>query len=219
MEIIELKTKVGSVLEYKFIENKFYRANIDNTYRKFALQISGFELLSKNRIGDQHGNDMDYEVFISSLKIINCNSDIVGPNNERIDEAWYFRLIPTSRKHTEYIHSGGTLLLEVDSIMLSKESTIDGYTGAPELNINDDSFMVSYEIHKQKPKTKEELEDSIVCPVCKSNDIRDTSTKENNGGYVGSYKEWKVTDTRACNKCGVMFIPVIGNGLEKEKDE
>ena len=59
------------------------------------------------------------------------------------------------------------------------------------------------------------MEDNLACPVCKSDDIRDTSTYENNNGWVGSYEEWKTSDTRACLSCGVMFIPVVGNGIPR----
>jgi|TARA_R110000822_G_scaffold82467_2_gene195059 hypothetical protein len=220
MKKIELKAKVGSVSDYNF----FYVLLLDHTvgtFKHVTLQISGFKSHPKDRIEDQHGNDMDFEVFLSSLKIVS-NEAIFGPNKELIAGVGgelAFRLIPTTRNHDNYIHSDGTLLLEVDLRVPSKVNTIDGYTGASkDIKITDDFFVVSYEAHvsKKKPMSKEELEDSIVCPVCKSNNIRDTSIKENNGGWVGSYEEWKVSDTRACLKCGVMFIPVVGNGLQTE---
>ena len=72
-------------------------------------------------------------------------------------------------------------------------------------------------LEKEKEKTAEELEASIVCPVCKGNDIQDNSQYKDNGGYVGHYEQWKVTDTRACLTCGVMFIPVEGNGIKPEE--
>lgn len=165
MNKIERKAKVGSVLEHQFIEGKFYRANIDNTYRKIALKIYGFEAFPKGRIVDLDKNVMDFEVFLSSLKVLNCGDNIVGPNGETIprmedneDKELPFRLIPTTKEHTNYIHSGGTLLLEVDLTVPSKEDTIDGYTGVTEVNFHDDSFMVTYETYKREPEPKNIIE-------------------------------------------------------------
>ncbi len=64
-----------------------------------------------------------------------------------------------------------------------------------------------------------ELEDSIICPVCKGSDIVDNSQYKDNNGWVGHYERWKVTNTRACLTCGVMFIPVVGNGMKPKEDE
>jgi len=49
------------------------------------------------------------------------------------------------------------------------------------------------------------------CPVCKSENITDNSQRKSNGIYGSGFSSWKVTDTRICNECGVIFKPVKGN--------
>ena len=50
------------------------------------------------------------------------------------------------------------------------------------------------------------------CPVCKSENIKDNSVRKNNGVIGHGFSSWKVNDTRCCLDCGVMFVPVKGNG-------
>lgn len=69
------------------------------------------------------------------------------------------------------------------------------------------------------PTVKEilkELEKQVViirCPVCKSENIADNSTYQNNGIIGPGCASWKTSDSRSCNDCGVIFKPVKGNGL------
>jgi predicted Zn-ribbon and HTH transcriptional regulator len=65
-------------------------------------------------------------------------------------------------------------------------------------------FGLNESIGEQKP---------IRCPVCKSENIADHSTYQNNGVVGYGYKVFKTSDIRVCNDCGVMFKPVKGNGL------
>lgn len=53
----------------------------------------------------------------------------------------------------------------------------------------------------------------IRCPFCKSENIADNSTYENNGIIGHGCRSWKTSDSRSCNDCGVIFKPVKGNGL------
>ena len=53
----------------------------------------------------------------------------------------------------------------------------------------------------------------IRCPLCKSENIKDNSTTANNGVFGSGYSSWKVTDSRNCEDCGMIFKPVQGNGL------
>lgn len=50
------------------------------------------------------------------------------------------------------------------------------------------------------------------CPVCKSDNVGDSSTYANNGIYGPGSASWKTFDCRVCNDCGVLFKPVPGNG-------
>jgi hypothetical protein len=52
----------------------------------------------------------------------------------------------------------------------------------------------------------------IRCPVCKSDNIEDDSTYQNNGIFGHGCRSWKTSDKRSCNDCGVIFKPVRGNG-------
>lgn len=53
----------------------------------------------------------------------------------------------------------------------------------------------------------------ICCPVCKSENIADNSTYQNNGIIGHGYRSWRTSDSRSCNDCGVIFKPVKGNAL------
>ncbi len=57
---------------------------------------------------------------------------------------------------------------------------------------------------------------TIQCPLCVSTDIEDISTYGSNGIFGPGAAGWKITDLRACNKCGIVFKPVVGNGLQDE---
>lgn len=58
----------------------------------------------------------------------------------------------------------------------------------------------------KKPKHK--------CPVCLSEDIKDISTYESNGIIGHGKVSWKTSDLRACNNCGVVFMPTEGNTID-----
>ena len=71
---------------------------------------------------------------------------------------------------------------------------------------------------KQKPHKKKKaiaLNQLVICrcPVCKSENIADNSMRENNGIYGSGFSSWKINETRVCNECGIMFVPVKGNGI------
>jgi hypothetical protein len=64
----------------------------------------------------------------------------------------------------------------------------------------------------EKPK-QEIIEPVIHCPVCKSTNIEDNSIRQDNGIIGPGYASWKVTDTRCCKDCGVIFKITKNNGL------
>jgi hypothetical protein len=69
----------------------------------------------------------------------------------------------------------------------------------------DKNVLGNYSLSKQQT--------AIRCPVCRSENIADHSTYQGNGALGYGYKVFKTSDMRACNDCGIMFIPVKGNGL------
>lgn len=146
------KFKLGTLLNnHEFIENEFKPSIIDGTIRKGVIQLSGFKVLPNGRIKDQYDNEMDFEVFLCSLKVIKDNDIIIGPNNERIydigDEVT-FRLLPpnlTIVNSTDYIFPDGSIYLELDFTVPSKVDTVDGYTGALPFLLSGVTFFVSYE--------------------------------------------------------------------------
>ena len=91
--------------------------------------------------------------------------------------------------------------------MKEEDIMVSGWTG---FDLNK-----AYEDMMAKPKEEPKLE--IKCPLCKSDNIWDSSTYDNNGIMGPGYSSWKTTNNRCCNDCGIMFIPVIGNGLKEEK--
>lgn len=161
MKDTEIKYKIGSVFEYEFIENSFHRSNIDNTFRRVALQISGFKELPKSRVEDQFGNNMDFEVFLLTLTVINgSNEAIFSKNNDIIVEVGgeiQFRLIPTTETHLNYIRPDGTIILELDLATPTKASTVDGYTGMSDINFDADTFTISYTVHEAKQETSDNV--------------------------------------------------------------
>lgn len=48
----------------------------------------------------------------------------------------------------------------------------------------------------------------ITCPVCKSENTEDASTRDNNGVIGPGYMSWIVEEKRLCNDCGVYFKPI-----------
>ena len=51
------------------------------------------------------------------------------------------------------------------------------------------------------------------CPCCKSENIDDSSTYASNGVYGPGGASWKTFDARSCKDCGILFKPVLGNGI------
>lgn len=47
--------------------------------------------------------------------------------------------------------------------------------------------------------------ETVYCPICKSENISDISTYQNNGIYGKGSKQWKVNDLYCCNDCGHVF--------------
>jgi hypothetical protein len=84
---------------------------------------------------------------------------------------------------------------------VSAATTINEYFSNP------DNLKIDNRIKKEEPKLV------IKCPVCKSKNISDNSTYENNGVLGPGYHSYKTSDSRSCNKCGVIFKLVKGNGL------
>lgn len=158
-ERIVLKGKVGTLIDGSFHPGAFTKSTTDGTYRKLMIQVSGFKQPSDNRIIDPMGDEMDLEVFLSSLRIINETGDsLLGLNGERVyrigDEAW-FRLIGPNKDYKIFVHEDNCIYMEVDLTTPCKKpnSTMDGYTGVEVLMVSNETFSVSYTKH-DKPQTK-----------------------------------------------------------------
>jgi len=51
-------------------------------------------------------------------------------------------------------------------------------------------------------------ENKDCCPCCKSTNICDNSTYQDNGVIGSGYSRWKIYDTRMCKDCGIIFKPL-----------
>ena len=159
-EKIVLTGKVGTLIDGSFHPNVFNKSTTDGTYRKLTIQLSGFKQPNDHRIIDPTGDEMDLEIFISSLKVINQTGDsLIGINGERVykigDEVWFRMAPPTSGEYKYSVHDDECIYLELDLCTPCKGSkaTVDGYTGVEVLMVSNETFSVSYTKY-DKPKTK-----------------------------------------------------------------
>ena len=73
----------------------------------------------------------------------------------------------------------------------------------------DNVFNKRLEAYHQRVKVVEEKkEESLICPLCKSINIQDESTYQNNGVMGSGYSSWKTSDLRSCKDCGIVFKPI-----------
>lgn len=156
---IVLKGKVGTLIDGSFHPNVFTKGT-DDTYRKLTIQLSGFKQPNGYRIIDPTGDEMDLEIFISSLKIINQTGDsLTGLNGERvykIGDDIHFRIIPpTSGEYKYFVHEDNYIYLEIDltTPCRGSKTTVDAYTGVEVLMVSNETFSVSYTKY-DKTKTK-----------------------------------------------------------------
>lgn len=57
-----------------------------------------------------------------------------------------------------------------------------------------------------------------TCPVCKSENTKDESRREDNGVIGTGYTSWVVEEKHLCNDCGVYFKPVDVFNKKKSED-
>jgi len=56
---------------------------------------------------------------------------------------------------------------------------------------------------------KSDIPSSVInCPVCKSENIGDDITYQNNGIIGHGFRDWKTIDNKICNDCGIIFKQV-----------
>lgn len=135
----------------------------DNTVRGVLLTIGGFKQLSNNRIVDPNGNNMDLDIFLSSLKVLNNSGEPIyskyGDLIAKVGDGLHFRTVP-SPENNNTIHSSGILILSIDLTTATEEQSIDGYVGAVGLDINTSTFTVTYDTLNSTITTEEVLSNS-----------------------------------------------------------
>lgn len=139
------------------ISHNYYQ---DDTVRGVVISIEGFKQLSNNRILDPNANNMDLDIFLSSLNVLNNSGKSIyskyGDLIAKIGGGLCFRIVP-SPENNNTIHSDGTLKLDVDLTTATEEQSIDGYVGAVDLDINTTTFTVTYEILNHAVTTEDVL--------------------------------------------------------------
>jgi len=67
-----------------------------------------------------------------------------------------------------------------------------------------------YHIDEETEKQYDEIRELLnpTCPLCKSKNILDNSTYEDNGTIGWGYKRWKTNDSLYCGDCGIIFKDV-----------
>jgi hypothetical protein len=134
----------------------------DGTVRNVLLTIGGFKQLSNNRIVDPTGNDMDLDIFLSSLNVSNNTREPIYSKHHdlivKVGGNLYFRVVPSSENNI--IHTDGTIKLNIDLTTSTEGQSIDGYVGAVDLDINTSTFNVTYEILNRTITTEDILNHS-----------------------------------------------------------
>jgi len=72
-------------------------------------------------------------------------------------------------------------------------------------NVSENSYFIKFPWERTNNKKEKE---NLICPCCKSDDIKDISTYDSNGIIGPGCKTYKLSDVRSCNKCGVIFRPI-----------
>lgn len=150
----KILTIYPTIKDVKILHNHYQ----DDTVRKVLISIGGFKQ-SSNRIVDSNGNDMDLDIFLSSLNILNNSGEPIYSKYRdliaKVGGTLYFRLVKSPENNI--IHSDGTLKLDVDLTTATEGQSIDGYVGAADLDINTTTFTVTYEILNNTVTTEDVL--------------------------------------------------------------
>jgi len=89
------------------------------------------------------------------------------------------------------------------------------YLPHPEVPYRGESFRtrVKKALEQLNKYYKSMQECKCFCPHCKSEKVEDNSMTQNNGIIGPGYSSWKVTNTRVCLDCGIIFIPTPNNTI------
>lgn len=140
--------KVGTVVDVKDAPKMKFA---DDSYRNYAVMVSGFSTYNAGKLIGPDGNEMDTEAFLASLKVV-AKSAIESEGNFSTfaeGEEVHFRCVTQryGKGLVEYgnpVDAKGVLYLELDLAKPTKADvkTIDGYIGVE--NVSADMFQVAW---------------------------------------------------------------------------